>query len=103
MVVAGSSLSNSPLSTPCDFSRAVFLRLKPVHGASAAEAFRRRLPIWAGPVMLMGTRLPISVVPAIVAELRHILQLLLRDVSSEPAEGRIVAQSIPRNRIVAVA
>jgi hypothetical protein len=48
---------------------------------------RRPFPIRTSFVVLMGTRLPISVLPTIVAKLRHILQLLLRDVSSETAEG----------------
>jgi hypothetical protein len=56
----------SPISCGAEFARYSELRLS-------------ALPIGAGFVILMGPHLPISVLPAVVAKLGHVLQLLLGD------------------------
>ena len=62
----------------------------------------RRLPIRLHAVVAMGHRFPISVGPGVIAELWRILELLFRNAGAEPTEGRIILQSRPRYRIVAV-
>jgi DNA-binding IscR family transcriptional regulator len=62
-----------------------------------------RLPVFSGAIVTMGANFPFPILPRIVAELGRIFELLLGNVSAEPAQRPIVGQRAPGNRIVAVA
>jgi hypothetical protein len=53
--------------------------------------------------MLVGACFPFAVLPRVVAELRRVFQLLLRDFGAEPSERGVVSESAPRDWIMAVA
>jgi hypothetical protein len=61
------------------------------------------LPVFRRTVMTMGPNFPIAILPEIVAELRRVLELLLRNISAEPAKRLVVSERAPGNGIMAVA
>src|SRR4029453_8743786 len=62
-----------------------------------------RLPVLGCPVVLVGARFPISILPRVITELWRVPQLLLGDICSETTKRRIICQSAPGYGIMAVA
>jgi hypothetical protein len=60
------------------------------------------LPVNGRPVMLMGPRFPIAILPGIVTELRSVSELSLGDACAITPYAAVVLQSRPGDRIVAV-
>src|SRR5262245_40866983 len=62
-----------------------------------------RIPVFLNGVVAMNPRLPATVLPRDVTELRRISQLLLGYVGAKTTERRIVSECAPRDRIVTMA
>src|SRR4051812_37673657 len=63
---------------------------------------RSHLPIVGGAVMFVPLRLPIAILPGVIAELRGVFQHLLTDVGPEAVERGIEVERAPRDWIMAM-
>ena len=60
---------------------------------SLAYQTTSRFPVRRCPVILVGARFPVSILPRVITELRRVPQLLLGNIGSETTKRRIIGQS----------